>query len=539
MLSETVKDGDHFSFPADRDFWNNFVTQVRLYPGAMDAPHFHVDASHTDESVLVNQEFLRRFVSGWETANPHVVKVSTPEGSTSFHASEEFWNRFVSIAGQRSRERAARGEVVDENTVVQSGRYPGSAPVRTTAADWRDICQTWEVEKGVTPEQKMQQMQQRWQQISDPSSRARGPEVSPLPGPDPSDALLMQQNVELQAQRNDLAHKSSQLDAQRRQLEDIQRQLSDAQRQAQAANQRSSQSMSDLQQARSEADKYRREMEELRSSQNQMQQGWDRERNALEDRLRSMEAALGQLQTDVSRQRDQAQREIQTREQELLAVKQAADIADLKKELQMRELMQEEICKAREEAQREAEERVRQEQLQRTQQELEDMRRMLREHPLGGIRGSTPVPAMAQCTPAASSQGVQCEPPGALSLSANPAYRTHGPQATQTQTAVCPPSPAHRYVTVTHCPQRTVATQTPPRSRPDGAHSYPQPPAQRGAVPAQGMQSMVTPQFPFGRPVLPPPDVGNADVFGLRPDAPRYGGGAPVPVPAGAARWWQ
>eukprot|EP01059_Diplonema_ambulator_P001353 TRINITY_DN1112_c0_g2_i1.p1 TRINITY_DN1112_c0_g2~~TRINITY_DN1112_c0_g2_i1.p1 ORF type:complete len:248 (+),score=45.44 TRINITY_DN1112_c0_g2_i1:141-884(+) len=160
LLSQATEN-DPFTFPADDDFWNNFVQEVKRYPGAMNAPHYHVDASHTDESVLVNQEFLRRFVSGWERANPHVVVVSTPHGASTFHSSEEFWNRFVTLAGQRHRMREARGETGLEDTTVTSKMLPTNmAPIKTTEEDWNDICRTWEQEKAIgqfappTPQQQ-------------------------------------------------------------------------------------------------------------------------------------------------------------------------------------------------------------------------------------------------------------------------------------------------------------------------------------------------------------------------------------------------
>ena len=63
------------------------------------------------------------------------------------------------------------------------------------------------------------------------------------------------------------------------------------------------------------------------------------------------------LQGDVQRQRDACERELAAKDREIEDAKQAAGLAELKKELQMRELMQEEILKAKEEAAREADER--------------------------------------------------------------------------------------------------------------------------------------------------------------------------------------
>eukprot|EP01065_Artemidia_motanka_P006460 TRINITY_DN13179_c0_g1_i1.p1 TRINITY_DN13179_c0_g1~~TRINITY_DN13179_c0_g1_i1.p1 ORF type:complete len:499 (+),score=146.97 TRINITY_DN13179_c0_g1_i1:57-1553(+) len=402
LLAQTVREGDHFTFPADASFWNNFVTQARLYPGAMEQPHFHVDASHTDESLLVNQEFLRRFVSGWERANPHVVKVITPQGSTTFHSSDEFWNRFVTMAGQRSRERAARGELVTEDTVVQSSMYPGMPPVRTTQRDWLDICQSWEAERALQNQSRSRNM------VEEP--------------------LISQQNITLDAQRNELANKLEQIAAHRRQVDQLRAQLAEAQGRAQTLQSRNSSADSELSAARQEAEARRQEMEDLRRRQQQMQQAWESERASLEQRLLSTEQSLGQLQGDVGRQREQMRRDLAARERQLQEATQEAQIADLRKELQLREQMQEELCRAREEAVREAEEVARDDAMRRTQQELDELKQYLREQPL--------CPPRLVCMPSTSSDHSR---------------RAGG-------------SPYQRTLLV-RCPQRTVATQTPPRAR--------------------------------------------------------------------------
>ena len=202
MLSQAVTENDHFSFPADRDFWNNFVTQVRMYPGAMNHPQFHVDASHTDESVLVNQEFMRRFVAGWQNANPHVVTINSPQGQATFHSSEDFWSGFVMLAGERSRARAARGEGGLEDYTVASSRHPNQPPIRTTAADWNEYCHDWDA--------KLQQPPQ--EQFFQPSPMAvREPEpvmampmpVAPMPQPDP---MVPQLKAQLETQRQQLGN---------------------------------------------------------------------------------------------------------------------------------------------------------------------------------------------------------------------------------------------------------------------------------------------------------------------------------------------
>eukprot|EP00756_Hemistasia_phaeocysticola_P040886 Hpha_TRINITY_DN16887_c3_g1::TRINITY_DN16887_c3_g1_i1::g.153472::m.153472 len=361
MLSQTVHEGDQFSFPADRDFWDNFVTQARLYPGAMDPPHFHVDASHTDESLLVNQEFLRRFVSGWERANPHVVRVQGPAGSTTLHASEEFWNRFVTLAGQRSRERAVRGEFVVEDMLISSGMYPSMPPIKTTQRDWIDICQSWEADKGLIPGQRMQ--------------RAGA-------APDASGTLISQQNQTLDFQRRELADKRQRTEQLRAQVEGLRRELGQIQTQAEGLRGRAQSSSRDLQTALSDAERSRQESEQLRHQLTLQQQGWETEKASLENRLASMEKAVSELQGEHGKERDKMKRELTGRSRQLQETVQQAQITDLKRELRLREELHEELCRARAEAAQQAEEAMREEMTRRTQQELEELRRLVREQPL-------------------------------------------------------------------------------------------------------------------------------------------------------------
>ena len=237
MLSQAVSDTDHFSFPADRDFWHNFVTQVRMYPGAMDPPHFHVDASHTDESVLVNQEFMRRFVAGWQQANPHKVTINTPGGQATFHGSDEFWNGFVLMAGQRGRARAARGEAGMEDTTVHSSLYPGQPPVRTTEADWNDYVQQWDKDASNAANQQPPPPQPQPQPTYQPAPASMAPAPAPMvsapPQPDP---MLPHLNQQLDSMRAGNAQQHQQLEALRRQNEDLQRQLQQMNQNAQMSN---------------------------------------------------------------------------------------------------------------------------------------------------------------------------------------------------------------------------------------------------------------------------------------------------------------
>ena len=61
----------------------------------------------------------------------------------------------------------------------------------------------------------------------------------------------------------------------------------------------------------------------------------------------------------MQKQRDICHKELAQKERDMEELQQLADLADLKKELQMRELMQEELFKAKEEVQREADEKCR------------------------------------------------------------------------------------------------------------------------------------------------------------------------------------
>ena len=253
---------EHCTFPADRDFWNNFVTQVNMYPGAMDPPQYHVDASHTNESVLVNQEFLRRFVSGWEKANPHVVTLSGPMGTSQMHTSEEFWNRFVTLAGQRSRVRAANGELGMEDVTVESSLLPMN-PIKTTQGDWNDICQSWEQEKSLTGGGSAQPPPQSFalppQPIQQPPPQQ--PVIMQQQVPSYDNELLHQQNTQLDTQRQQLSSQTGQLENQRRQIEELRMQLGQVTHQSSLNN---TAIADELRRAQSEASRYQQEAEQLR-----------------------------------------------------------------------------------------------------------------------------------------------------------------------------------------------------------------------------------------------------------------------------------
>jgi len=364
--------------------------------------------------------------------------------------------------------------------VIYSSMLPG-APIKTTAADWQDICRSWEVEKGITPEQKHAMMMSRMNQIdgmqTSPRSGGFSPEAPP-PGPDPNEGLLAQQRAELSVQQSQLAEMRARLDAAQRQESDVRRRLAETQMQADAVQRRQASAQDDLERARAEAERNRAEVEELRNSHAQMQRGWETEKQTLEGRVASMEASLGELQSEVVRRREEHAAELLSRDRELASVKQSTEVAALRKELQLRELLQEEVSKVRDEAHREAEERARQEQIQRTQQELDEMKKMLREHPLPSV-----------CAPVS--------PPRS--------YAPPGPVVPQ----------GAGYVQTR---QRTVATQTPPAGFQSG---QPQPYAgpgpqitvqtapqtwQPGRTYSSQAPGSLTPQYPQAdRPAIPTP----------------------------------
>eukprot|EP00755_Sulcionema_specki_P014060 Sspe_Gene.55675::Locus_30617_Transcript_1_1_Confidence_1.000_Length_1266::g.55675::m.55675 len=362
-----------FEFRMHHDGWNSLITLWNTYPGAKDPPVFHITASGSNEELLVNQEFMWRFMKGYEKANPHVVRVKTPNGMITLHTSEEFWNRFVTLATQWSQERHARGEYNRENTTVVSSMMPGMEPIRTTLEDWENICRSWEREKRITPEHINSMIQ-------------RGVGGAPPP----------------QQQTNEFMQ--------------LQTQLSDAAQSAQAHAQHSAQVAEELRAAKMEAQRYRHEAETYK-----------RERDQMEDRLGMLESQLARVQADLERQRSQCTKDIQARESELVAARQAADVADLKKELQMRELMQEELCRVKEEAMREVE-KCRSEMMQAHQTELCEMRRYLIDSPMGHQHHACP--HRRPCCPSPQHT------------------RLHAPRKATTH--------------VTYCGQRTVATQTPP-----------------------------------------------------------------------------
>ncbi|KAJ9453339.1 hypothetical protein DIPPA_05452 [Diplonema papillatum] len=154
LLAAKITDGEQFSFPANRDFWDNFTTQYLLCDGATDPPYSVVKSSHDAGVTLVNQVFLRRFVAGWDLANPCTVTLAAASGGReSFQACNEFWGFF---------HHNARPQPSPDLT-VQCG---GSPPVLTTKAEWRRVCQLWEEQKHLTAADMARAYDARMQQIA-------------------------------------------------------------------------------------------------------------------------------------------------------------------------------------------------------------------------------------------------------------------------------------------------------------------------------------------------------------------------------------
>ena len=167
--------------------------------------------------------------------------------------------------------------------------------------------------------------------------------------------LLTQQNATIDSQRNQLAQQNSQLEAQRKQIEDLQRQLAALRHQlsmqggnAGALADQLRRAQEELQRALEEAARMRRELETCREGNRRLQH----ENASLKERNARLEDALRSLQQECQRQKAACEAEVERLLAELEEASKAAEMAALKKELQMREVMQQEVAKCRAEAQR-------------------------------------------------------------------------------------------------------------------------------------------------------------------------------------------
>eukprot|EP01065_Artemidia_motanka_P008608 TRINITY_DN14346_c0_g1_i2.p1 TRINITY_DN14346_c0_g1~~TRINITY_DN14346_c0_g1_i2.p1 ORF type:complete len:380 (+),score=116.73 TRINITY_DN14346_c0_g1_i2:740-1879(+) len=157
-----------FTFPADTTFWDNFQQQVQLYSGAQDAPVFEVSASHDARSLLVNREFMRGFVKGWEEQNPHTVTVFYPGGEQQFHVSQEFWDGVVGRLADKARERDETGAARPRGALeIVSSMHPDAAPIVADPDDWDQACAQWEDERGLSVADRKRKNAMRWAEVED------------------------------------------------------------------------------------------------------------------------------------------------------------------------------------------------------------------------------------------------------------------------------------------------------------------------------------------------------------------------------------
>eukprot|EP00756_Hemistasia_phaeocysticola_P029066 Hpha_TRINITY_DN16207_c0_g6::TRINITY_DN16207_c0_g6_i1::g.16428::m.16428 len=150
-----IGDGQQYHFPADVQFWDNFLAQMGLHAGARTPPLFVVCASHDPNQYHVNRQWMNGFVRAWEEQNPHVVTVTGPTGITNFYASEEFWNMLENQLPDDGGGQAAGAEYV-----VKSSVFPSRA-LRTTPDQWKKVVDNWEITKKCTAADRNKQLEER------------------------------------------------------------------------------------------------------------------------------------------------------------------------------------------------------------------------------------------------------------------------------------------------------------------------------------------------------------------------------------------
>eukprot|EP00759_Apiculatamorpha_spiralis_P040294 PhF_6_TR38916/c0_g1_i1/m.58214 len=139
MKNIAIQEGDSFSFPADKQFWAAFSAACQENPDSKNPPHFVVDASHTTETITVNQDFCRRFLAVWEKGHPHIVTVRGPNGGRTFRTSEEFWMHCVSNLSDTG---VAEGD--PSALSIQSSLAPRQV-LRSTQAQWEQCLKSWDI----------------------------------------------------------------------------------------------------------------------------------------------------------------------------------------------------------------------------------------------------------------------------------------------------------------------------------------------------------------------------------------------------------
>eukprot|EP01065_Artemidia_motanka_P030867 TRINITY_DN3700_c3_g1_i1.p1 TRINITY_DN3700_c3_g1~~TRINITY_DN3700_c3_g1_i1.p1 ORF type:complete len:1000 (+),score=398.85 TRINITY_DN3700_c3_g1_i1:53-3001(+) len=145
---EPLADGATFQFPADEAFWANLLQQADKSEVSRRPPLLQVTASHEEgRKHLLNVEWTRSFVSGWERTNPHVVTIQTPEGSAIFRSSDEFWKEYA-----QKLPPAVEGEPAVHIAAGEAGA------LATTVKAWNDVCDKWEEDKACGASQLEEQL---------------------------------------------------------------------------------------------------------------------------------------------------------------------------------------------------------------------------------------------------------------------------------------------------------------------------------------------------------------------------------------------
>eukprot|EP00659_Diplonema_papillatum_P004460 gene4460-6908_t len=157
--------GDVFSFPADELFWSNFVIEAVLDDRSLEQPVYKVTASHSTESHLVNQTWMRGFVKAWEGLNPYFVSVSTKFTESFFHGSREFWRSCVDCFG--------RAQPQGEPTVTVRSVLDPSTVLKASLKDWNAFCVRWEADNTCSNPEKMARLRSRQVEVEEANARRK------------------------------------------------------------------------------------------------------------------------------------------------------------------------------------------------------------------------------------------------------------------------------------------------------------------------------------------------------------------------------
>eukprot|EP01062_Namystynia_karyoxenos_P054437 TRINITY_DN4483_c0_g1_i1.p1 TRINITY_DN4483_c0_g1~~TRINITY_DN4483_c0_g1_i1.p1 ORF type:complete len:615 (+),score=166.84 TRINITY_DN4483_c0_g1_i1:72-1916(+) len=149
--------GADFPSCTDEVFWANFVSELRLSPEASEPPQLEVVASHDAQPQFANVNWIRKFVAGWEAANPHTVAVRGADGGEArFRASERFWRE---AAGRLRLEPSP--SLAEAPVHIRSDQRPGEPALVVSAAAWRECVERWERDTHSTPGERAVQLGER------------------------------------------------------------------------------------------------------------------------------------------------------------------------------------------------------------------------------------------------------------------------------------------------------------------------------------------------------------------------------------------